>query len=191
MIILSEPWPIEAEASPSMRLIQSATAFPLCDGTTPNPILCHNKPSSICNVALRSGIPGFFWKFKTVSQELMRSLKIQCGVRTPSRRPAVIWGGFQGEKGVSAPLTLQSRCEEGKMRVLIGFLVHGILQTQQKSQVSLLVPSLRITRLKPMQASCKDALYSTCYNVELAGNGVIQTSHIHNWGLSKIPFTFW
>ena len=72
----------------------------------------------------------------------MRSLKIQCGVRTPSRRSAVIWGGFQDEKGVSAPLTLQSRCEEGKMRVLIGLLVHGILQTQQKSRVSL-VPSRR------------------------------------------------
>ena len=42
----------------------------------------------------------------------------------------------------AASLTLQSRCERGKMRVLIGLLVHGILQTQQKSQVSL-VPSRR------------------------------------------------
>ena len=47
----------------------------------------------------------------------------------------------------AAPLTLQSRCEEDKMRVLIGLQVHGILQTQQKSQLSLLNPSLWITRL--------------------------------------------
>ena len=113
MIIPSEPWPFEAEASPSMCLIQSTTAFPSCDGTTPNPILCHNKPLSTCNVAL------------------------------------LLFGEEKGEKGAAplTPLTLQSRCEEGKMRVLIGLQVHGILQTQQKSQVSLLVPSLRITRL--------------------------------------------
>ena len=91
IIILSEPWPIEAEAAP-------------------NPIWCHNKPLGICNVAL------------------------------------LLFGEEKGEKG-AAPLTLQSRCEEGKMRVLIGLQVHGILQTQQKSQLSLLVPSLWITRL--------------------------------------------
>ena len=61
------------------------------------------------------------------------------------RRPALIWGG-KGRKG-GRPLTLQSRCEEGKMRVLIGLQVHGILQTQEKSQLSLLVPSLWTTRL--------------------------------------------
>ena len=58
----------------------------------------------------------------------------------------LFFGEEKGEKG-AAPLTSQSRCEEGKMRVLIGLQVHGILQTQQKSQLSLLVPSLWITRL--------------------------------------------
>ena len=52
MMILSEPWPIEAEASPSTCLISSTKAFPLCDETTPNPIWCHKQALSICNVEL-------------------------------------------------------------------------------------------------------------------------------------------
>ena len=70
----------------------------------------------------------------------------------------------------TTPLTSQSRCEGGKMRVLIGLLVHGILQTQQKSQLSLLVASLWITRLSlaSLVSGCTTALYT----VEMADNGV-------------------
>jgi len=50
------------------------------------------------------------------------------------------------------------------MRVLIGFLVHGILQTQQKSQLSLHA----IEFSKP----CVRMHYTALYNVEMADNGV-------------------
>ena len=40
----------------------------------------------------------------------------------------LLFGEEKGDKG-TAPLTLQSRCEGGKMRVLTGPKVHGILQT--------------------------------------------------------------
>ena len=83
--------------------------------------------------------------------------------------PLLLFGEAKGEKR-AAPLTLQSRCEGGKMRVLIGLLVHGILQTQQKSQLSLPVASLKITRLNlaSFVSGCTTALYT----VEIAGNGV-------------------
>jgi len=56
------------------------------------------------------------------------------------------------------------------MRILIGLLVHGILQTQQKSQLSLLVASLKITRvnLASFVSGCTTALYT----VEIADHGV-------------------
>ena len=43
IMILSEEWPIEAEASFSTCLISSTKAFPLCDETTPNPLDATNK----------------------------------------------------------------------------------------------------------------------------------------------------
>ena len=44
------------------------------------------------------------------------------------RRPALFWGG-KGRKG-GRPLNLAIEGEEGRMHVLTGLQVHGILQTQ-------------------------------------------------------------
>ena len=135
MIILSEPWPIEAEAPPSTCLIQNATAFPLCDGTTPNPTWCHSKLLSICNVAL------------------------------------LLFGEENNEKG-AAPSTLQSRCEGGKTHVLIGPRLHGILQTQQKSQLSLTSGRFMADHAIEFTKPRSRMHYSTLYNLKMANNGV-------------------
>ena len=80
----------------------------------------------------------------------------------------LLFGEAKGEK--VRPLNVAIEMWRSKMRVLIGFLVHGMLQTLQKSQLSLLVASLWITRLSlaSLVSGCTTALYT----VEIADNGV-------------------
>ena len=77
-----------------------------------------------------------------------------------------LFGEEKGEKG-AAPLTLQSRCEEGKMRVLIGLQVHGIPEISTLPSGPFIVDHA-IEFSKPRVR----VHYTALYNVEMADNGV-------------------
>ena len=77
-----------------------------------------------------------------------------------------LFGEEKGEKG-AAPLTLQSRCEEGKMRVLIGLRVHGIPEISTLPSGPFIVDHA-IEFSKPRVRMH----YTALYNVEMADNGV-------------------